>query len=199
MMRPKPSFAAQPLLLLAFAFSAAIALAGPGEQVGPPQFAPGERWTYQERDGYNHNPRSTWTLETDPAQAQAPKLPGIELAFPLYPGKSWEQQRLLHDEATGGERRIRTLARARGWEKVNTPAGEFLALKIVSDSYLGDATVFHTETVRTQIAWYAPEIKSPVRLETREEYWQHYSGRAGRVLGDRSLVELISHESSPSR
>jgi hypothetical protein len=78
-----------------------------------------------------------------------------------------------------------------GWEKVRVPAGEFDAIKIVRDLYLGDPEWRRSETRRTEFDWYAPEVKWIVKQEWAEEY-QDNSGDSGRQNGDRLLRELVS-------
>jgi hypothetical protein len=71
------------------------------------------------------------------------------------------------------------------------PAGEFDAIKIVTDLYLGDADWWRSETRRTERDWYAPEVKWIVKQERVEEYEDH-GGESGRQNGDRLLRELVS-------
>jgi hypothetical protein len=52
-----------------------------------------------------------------------------------------------------------------GWQTVNVPAGEFRALRVVRDSYLGDHDFHRSETIRSETDWFAPSIGAVVRSE----------------------------------
>jgi hypothetical protein len=115
----------------------------------------------------------------------------LSLPFPLQPGKSWRQEIVVTDSFSGKRNKWKLFGKVHGWERVRVPAGEFDAIRIVRDLYLGDADWWRSETRRTERDWYAPEVKWIVKQEWAEEY-EDLSGDSGRQNGDRLLRELVS-------
>jgi hypothetical protein len=115
----------------------------------------------------------------------------LSLPFPLQPGHSWRQEVVVTDSFSGRRNKWKLYGKVHGWERVRVPAGEFDAIKIVTDLYLGDADWWRSETRRTERDWYAPEVKWIVKQERVEEYEDH-GGESGRQNGDRLLRELVS-------
>src|SRR5215510_204096 len=79
-------------------------------------------------------------------------------AFPLYPGKTWQQTSQETNMKTGAVREHRLSATVGDWEEVTVPAGTFRALKITLQTELLDRTTAQHST-GTDISWYAPDIR----------------------------------------
>jgi hypothetical protein len=198
-----------------------------------PDIKIGDSWTYEERDGYNHNLKSGWTGDVISAEGierggigvffldssggtyrrdwthsygrpwnlSKQVFPGgreisfepalLSLPFPLEAGRSWRQDVAVTDSATGKSRTWKVYGKVRGWEKVKVPAGEFLALKVVKDIYLGDADWWRSETRRSEVDWYTPAVKWIVKHEEAEDYYAE--GDLGLQYGDRTVWELVSY------
>jgi hypothetical protein len=120
--------------------------------------------------------------------------PGLDLRpFPLAEGQRWKQTIQRADPRWNESRRVLVYGRVAGWESVRVPAGEFKAIKIVRDMYLGDHDPFRNETMRTETEWYVPELKMPVKLTVFEEYRPHRYAVVGAMQpGDRYTLELAS-------
>jgi hypothetical protein len=122
------------------------------------------------------------------------------IPLPIAPGASWSQRVAATDLATGRKTVISLHGKVRGWEKVRVPAGEFVALKIVKDMYLGDEEWWRTQTRRTIVDWYVPDVKWVVRRMTSDEYRDIARGRDpgffdnSLIRGDRYVWELTSYQ-----
>lgn len=120
------------------------------------------------------------------------------LPLPIAPGASWSQRVAATDLATGRKSVISLHGKVRGWEKVKVPAGEFVALKVVKDMYLGDEEWWRTQTRRTIVDWYSPDVKWLVKRTTSDEYRDVARGRDrgffdnSLIRGDRYVWELTS-------
>jgi hypothetical protein len=205
-------------------------VAAPQASVEQPVVKVGERWTVNERDGYNGLLKTTLVREvtavapvrvasrapdgeessvfSEPwnvVQATLPphgeftlSPPLIRFPFPLVPGKSWNQSvRTIH-LASGKQTVWKLYGTVRGWEKVRVPAGEFVALKVVRDLYLGDHDWFRSETRRTEVDWYVPDINWIVKRASSEEYRDLRRSRDfffddSLIRGDRTIWELLSY------
>lgn len=122
------------------------------------------------------------------------------LPLPISPGASWSQQVRATDLATGRKTVVSLHGKVRGWEKVKVPAGEFVALKVVKDLYLGDDEWWRTQTRRTVVDWYVPEVKWVVKRTTSDEYRDIARGRDpgffdnSLIRGDRYVWELTAYQ-----
>jgi hypothetical protein len=120
------------------------------------------------------------------------------LPLPIAPGASWHSRVVATDLATGRRTVINLHGKVRGWERVKVPAGQFVALKVVKDLYLGDEEWWRTQTRRTIVDWYAPEVKWVVKRTTSDEYRDIARGRDpgffdnSLIRGDRYVWELTS-------
>lgn len=115
--------------------------------------------------------------------------------FPLAEGKTWSQKVIRIDPATNERREMLVTGKVRGWETVKVPAGEFKALKVERTLYLGDHDSFRGATQRTEIEWYAPEVRGPVRVQVFEEYCERrYDCAMGSLMpGERAIYELTAY------
>jgi hypothetical protein len=59
---------------------------------------------------------------------------------------------------------------AAGWERVQVPAGDYVALRVERTSWFAHFDTFRTESVRRDTLWYAPEVNRWVRREWTGEY-----------------------------
>jgi len=85
--------------------------------------------------------------------------------FPLSAGKQWESKYTWWSPSANaqlsGTRRVRVV----GWETVKTPAGEFKAMKITSETQIMGRGGFGSSQQFTQ--WYAPDVRRVVRTENK--------------------------------
>lgn len=102
--------------------------------------------------------------ETTAGQRRVFSVPLARIPFPIAPGQLWREQATITD-AYGVKFLWRTNGRAVGWERVRTPAGEFVALRIERSMNLGDYDYGWSDTEVFETYWYAPEVKRWVRLE----------------------------------
>ena len=86
------------------------------------------------------------------------------IPFPIAPGSSWFE-RVDATDARGESRQQQTWGRALGWERIETPAGEFVALRIERNRNLFDRDNTWDDTYIRETLWYAPAVKRWVRLE----------------------------------
>jgi hypothetical protein len=119
------------------------------------------------------------------------------LPFPLVPGRTTRQDVFARDGDNPRPRRVIMIVRVGGWETVKVPAGEFRALRVTRDLYMGDFQPSRTETRRSEIDWYAPAAGAIVRSSEDSEYQDTLMGRSqgGRAMsrrGDWLLRELTS-------
>lgn len=131
------------------------------------------------------NPRASGRLE-----------PALQLLpFPLEEGRRWRQSVKRVDPVQGQPRQVTVYGKVEGWENVKVPAGEFRALKIVRELYLGDHDAFRGQTRLTEHEWYVPDLKHWVKLQNWEEY--HEAGdnvAASYYQGERRVFELLSYQ-----
>ncbi|MFZ5555713.1 MAG: hypothetical protein ACOZDY_03145 [Pseudomonadota bacterium] len=118
-------------------------------------------------------------------------------SFPLGPGKTWVKEAAAVDPAGGRRMSVKVHARVSGWERIKVPAGEFNALRIDRQIYVGDYEWWRSESTVLETDWYAPEVKAVVKRETRFEYWDHLRGRNGRMYGDNVRLELAAYRPGP--
>ena len=117
-------------------------------------------------------------------------VPLARIALPIAPGQGWREEATVTDEH-GVDFRWRTYGGAIGWEKVKTPAGEFVALRVERQMTLGDYDYQWSDTKVVETYWYVPAVKRWVRLEHRYERVElRTSPRSRRILFDRIIWEL---------
>jgi hypothetical protein len=116
--------------------------------------------------------------------------PLSRIPFPIAPGQAWQEQATVTDQP-GVNRVWRVHGRAIGWDRVRTPAGEFLALRVERRMNLGNQVPGWTAPQVFETYWYAPEVKRWVRLEHQYARPEpiatmlspyHRQGRADRTL-----------------
>jgi len=114
--------------------------------------------------------------------------PLATLRFPLAAGTSWKQAVRVTDER-GRVLRWSALTRAIRWERVATPAGEFVALRVEREINTGDVEPGWNSTQLSDVVWYVPEVGRWVRWEHRTERVER--SREPRVQRDWRLWELV--------
>ncbi|MBY0438450.1 MAG: hypothetical protein K2W80_09685 [Burkholderiales bacterium] len=85
------------------------------------------------------------------------------LPFPLRPGARFSQAVTARESDGSRPRRVIVTGYVAGWETVKVPAGEFRALRVVRDTFLGDERFYRTQTTRKEVDWYAPSVGAVVR------------------------------------
>ncbi len=116
------------------------------------------------------------------------------LPFPLEEGKRWRQNVVRFDPVSQQKRSVSIYGKVEGWENVKVPAGEFRALKIVREMFLGDHDAFRGQTKLTEHEWYVPELKHWVKLQNWEEYHLAGDNVAGSYYqGERQGFEMLSY------
>jgi hypothetical protein len=119
--------------------------------------------------------------------------PPLEIyAFPLASGKAWRQSFTRTD--AGGLRRYATVASsAEGWETVRAGGREHRAIVIRRRYNLGPKDSFHGDTLRSELEWYAPDLRGAVRLNVSEVFFERPNQVLAAMLpGARYLYELVS-------
>jgi len=99
--------------------------------------------------------------------------PLARIALPLAPGQGWQERSTVTD-GYGNHFLWQAWGQAVGWERVRTPAGEFVALRVERQVNLGDYDYAWSDTNVAETYWYAPEVKRWVRMEhryNRVELW----------------------------
>ncbi|MCE2949356.1 MAG: hypothetical protein ACK515_13945 [bacterium] len=126
------------------------------------------------------------------------------LPFPLRPGTRFRQTLTARESDGSPPRRVIVTGYVGGWETVKVPAGEFRALRVVRDSFLGDERFYRTETTRKEIDWYAPSVGAVVRSQedSFNEDLMSGGGEAGGTLvfqGDwlRWELQSVSRKGGP--
>jgi len=134
------------------------------------------------------------------ARARGSLEPALQLLpFPLEEGKRWRQSVARVDPAIYGKREVKVYGRVQGWEMVKVPAGEFRALKIVRELFLGDEDSFRGQTKLTQHLWYVPELRNLVKVQNWEEYHEDKRDVVGPYYqGTREIFELVTHRAGAS-
>ncbi len=134
------------------------------------------------------------------ARARGSLEPALQLLpFPLEEGKRWRQSVMRKDPVAYGAREVKVYGRVRGWETVKVPAGEFRALRIEREMYLGDEDSFRGQTKLTQHLWYVPELRHLVKVQNWEEYQEDRRGGLAPYYQDtREIFELVSHRAGAS-
>lgn len=160
--------------------------------------AAGNGYVIERRSDLPGDPLETETIvapwrETSETAGGTKRTFGTPLArilFPIAPGQAWREQATMTD-GNGVQFLWQTYGVAIGWEKVTTPAGEFVALRVERRMNLGDYDYDWSDTQVVETYWYAPAVKRWVRLEHGYERVELLvSPRARRFLTDRIVWQL---------
>jgi len=115
--------------------------------------------------------------------------PPLEVyAFPLVAGKRWRQT-LTRTDASDLRHYMTAAVDIEGWENVRVADRDYRALVIRRRFRLGPKDSFNRTVYRTELEWYAPEVRGAARLRVYEDLapW----GR-GTSTGSRFVCELQS-------
>jgi len=116
----------------------------------------------------------------------------IRYKYPMATGDSWSQSIRNPDTQPGPYGPMQSKVTVGGYEKVNTPAGTYNAIKLRYFLRLDDETFWHMPTEADYYVWYAPELGVLVREEKRSRTVQkgHNAGSAN--FGTRAIYQLAS-------
>lgn len=123
--------------------------------------------------------------------------PYAAFPFPLSAGEDWTHHWQARHPATGETISIKSHSRARDWERVSVPAGEFDALKVVRHIYADDREWWKSPTHIVEIDWYAPQVNGLIKRIHDSEYHDYRKTRDSLVRGERIRWELLAHKSAP--
>ena len=157
----------------------------PGPRVEAPQISGGSHWVYRKVNPFNGE-----TIGTLTEHAGGDSLG--QLPFPLEAGRQWSE-RLVIPQDFGPSRVQWIWGQTLGWENIRTPAGAWLALKVVRETAFGDGDSEWTQTRRVETLWYVPEVAHWVRLERRDERYLRAGRRSRTLQFDRILWELEAY------
>jgi hypothetical protein len=105
-------------------------------------------------------------------------------AFPLYPGKTWQQRSRETNIKTGAVREHTLSATVGDWEDIAVPAGTFRALKITLQTELHDPSTGEI-SIGTDTSWYAPDMRRSVKSDMTS---QNFQGQQ-----ERQVIHLLQH------
>ena len=111
-------------------------------------------------------------------------------SFPLRPGESWNQwvENVNETARTGGI--INRYVRVGDWESVSTPAGTFDAIQLRVIMRLDDDDFWRSGTFASQRVWYAPAVRSFVRVQRDAEYIERDGPDSAPVRTQHATLEL---------
>ena len=130
----------------------------------------------------------TWGLKQDNIWKNDPD-DGLGLNFPLVVGKQWSVHGSNKNLLNGSGVRHLGASKVTSEEKLDTPAGEFLTFKIVSDlkwvgaNGQGQKAEIHVET------WYSPEINRVVKRTFLSKLGGHILAQTSIILTDNSPTQ----------
>ncbi|HBR09844.1 TPA: hypothetical protein DD712_01135 [Candidatus Acetothermia bacterium] len=183
------------------------------EAAGAPIREVGDYWQYQitatGRDGeltqwittekllrqgilYDLTSSMLFTDEMDLMRISVGKMPAIEerLWFPLVVDKSWTR---THITFLGTETMIATVL---GFEKVETPAGEFEAFHIRVEVHWERALGRPPAPVRVTELWYSPQVRNyvrQIRLVDGEIMSERLLLSYGRMILQEAIEKVLVH------
>ena len=112
-----------------------------------------------------------------------PQLPYF--AFPLYPGKTWQQTSRETSVKTGAVRAHTFTATVGDWEEVSVAAGTFRALTITTHTVLVDLATGQQST-GTDMSWYAPTVRRSVKSVITSRNFQGQQ--------ERQVIQLLQYD-----
>jgi hypothetical protein len=121
--------------------------------------------------------------------------PLVRYQFPIVSGEKWSQRMRDANRDTRPYGGVDRYVRVGGYERIDTPAGAFDAIRLQVFMRLDDETFWRHPTECTYLLWYAPAIGMTVR-EEKYAYYNEKSGgstdAAARIEAQRATVELVS-------
>jgi hypothetical protein len=112
--------------------------------------------------------------------------------FPLTSGKQWRQS-MTRTDRNGFNNPLWANTRVEGWETVKVAGRDVRAIRVRREFNLGPKDPFTGNLHRTEIEWYAPDLRGPARIQVEEWFFENRN----KVLqsmrpGARYLYELES-------
>lgn len=120
-------------------------------------------------------------------------------AFPLAPGKTWNQWVDEYNEATKANGQINHYARVSGWAAVTTPAGTFDAVAMHVLMQMDDEEFWREPTHCNYQVWYAPVVRGSVREFRNAQYLEKGGDMDVRapVRVQNTVLQLVSFIPGP--
>jgi len=114
--------------------------------------------------------------------------------FPLAAGQRWNQWVANFNETTRREGQINRYVQVGGWERVQTPAGVFDAIRMRVLMRLDDEEFWRYPTMCNYVIWWAPAVGAPVREEKDAEYREKGDelDSGGAIRAQHTLLELVT-------
>lgn len=164
-------------------------LTGPQGQTAAETY--GRDWSWKDVSTRGWDWLSRWTGTSQMVRFEPPF---DSMPFPVSAGQRWKEQPVAIDPDSGQRRPVTIYSRARYWEKVNVPAGEFVALRIERTLYPLDPEWWKSNTFINQTHWYAPEVNGYVMYLHQSYYYdKRQDARNAYILGDRLRWMLESY------
>jgi hypothetical protein len=118
--------------------------------------------------------------------------------FPLTGGERWNQRLDNFNETTQQAGQVTRFAQVGGWDKVQTPAGEFDAIRLRVIMRLDDETFWRHATECNYEIWWSPAAGASVREVKYADYLERGDSRdAIRIRSQNALLELASFRRGP--
>ena len=120
--------------------------------------------------------------------------PLVRYRYPLAAGDQWTQRVRDADAPPGPYGPIERWTTVGGYERVQTPAGTFDAIRLRVMMRLDDETFWRSPTECNYFVWYAPELGVTVREERDAEYREKSDPRVpmAMVRVQHTLLTLVS-------
>jgi hypothetical protein len=118
--------------------------------------------------------------------------------FPLVPGQSWIQWVENDNEATKAQGRIKWQVQVEDWEKINTPAGPFDAVRVQVSVNEDGLHAWRMPTTAWSVTWYSPDVRGIVREESTAHYIEQ-NENGTKLQSHHLLLELTAFTSGQGR
>jgi hypothetical protein len=124
--------------------------------------------------------------------------PMTRYQFPLTGGDRWNQRLNNFNEATQQAGQVSRFVQVGGWDKVQTPAGEFDTVRLRVIMRLDDETFWRHATECNYEIWWSPAAGASVREVKSAQYLEKGDSRdAVAVRSQNALLELASFRRGP--
>lgn len=104
--------------------------------------------------------------------------------FPLFPGKSWQQQSVERNIKTGKTKEFILSGLVGCWEDISVPAGTFRAIVITLQTEMIDPSQ-GTRIRSTDVSWYAPDVHRSIKTVSTSQDLQENQGN--------QLIQLLEY------
>ena len=125
--------------------------------------------------------------------------PLVRYRFPLVTGERWTQRVRDADALPGPYGPVERYTSVGGYERVQTPAGTFDAIRLRVLMRLDDETFWRTPTECNYLVWYAPSLGVSVREEREGEYREKSDAREpwSTIRVQHAVLTLVSFTRGP--